>query len=114
MTIEASRDVPSTAPDGAGSWYRVPNDRLPADGRVTSVVVGGRSLAMSRCGGRLGAPIQEGVGLSNTRERLQRRFGRAATLTLGAAADGHTEAVLRWPLAGDTTTPDAVRPEGAA
>ena len=55
MTIEASRDVPSSAPDGAGSWYRVPDDQLPADGRVASVVVDGRSLAMSRCGGRLGA-----------------------------------------------------------
>lgn len=58
MTIETSRDVPATAPgtlDGDGSWYRVPDDRLPAEGRVTSVVVDGRSLAMSRCGGRLGA-----------------------------------------------------------
>lgn len=71
-------------------------------------------LVVRDSGGRLGAPIQEGVGLSNTRERLQRRFGRAATLTLGTAADGHTEAVLRWPLTRDTTTPDAVRPGGAA
>jgi len=58
MTIEADRDVPAAAPgtpDDYGTWHRVPDDRLPADGRVTSVVVDGRSLAMSRCGGRLGA-----------------------------------------------------------
>ncbi len=61
MTIEASRDT-STGQDASTGqkevgtdWHRVPDDRLPADGRVTSVVVNGRSLAMSRCGGRLGA-----------------------------------------------------------
>ncbi len=55
MTIEASRDASTTAPQDGRDWYRVPDDRLPADGRVTSVTVNGRSLAMSRCGGRLGA-----------------------------------------------------------
>jgi len=36
-------------------WRRVRDADVPADGRVRSVVVDGRSIAMSRCGGRLGA-----------------------------------------------------------
>jgi pyruvate oxidase len=36
-------------------WRRVPAADVPAEGRVRSVVVDGRSIAMSRCGGRLGA-----------------------------------------------------------
>jgi nitrite reductase/ring-hydroxylating ferredoxin subunit len=36
-------------------WLRVRDVDVPADGRVRSVVVDGRSIAMSRCGGRLGA-----------------------------------------------------------
>ena len=36
-------------------WRRVGEADVPAEGRVRSVVVDGRSIAMSRCGGRLGA-----------------------------------------------------------
>ena len=36
-------------------WVRVRDADVPADGRVRSVVVAGRSIAMSRCGGQLGA-----------------------------------------------------------
>ncbi len=36
-------------------WLRVRDEDVPADGRVRSVVVDGRSIAMSRCGGQLGA-----------------------------------------------------------
>ena len=36
-------------------WRRVGETDVPAEGRVRSVVVDGRSIAMSRCGGRLGA-----------------------------------------------------------
>lgn len=39
----------------AGAWYRVDPADVPADGRVRSVTVGGRSVALSRCGARLGA-----------------------------------------------------------
>lgn len=53
MAIEAGRDVRPTDPGAA--WHRIPDDHLPQDGRVTNVVIGGRSLAMSRCGGLLGA-----------------------------------------------------------
>jgi pyruvate oxidase len=37
------------------NWHRVDDVDVPADGRVRSVVVGGRSIAMARCGERLGA-----------------------------------------------------------
>src|SRR5215467_14411257 len=37
------------------SWHRVEAVDVPADGRVRSVVVGGRTVALARCGGRLGA-----------------------------------------------------------
>src|SRR4051794_8129138 len=37
------------------SWHRVDDADLPGEGRVRSVVVDGRSVAMSRCAGQLGA-----------------------------------------------------------
>jgi pyruvate oxidase len=37
------------------NWHRVDGVDVPADGRVRSVVVGGRSIALARCGARLGA-----------------------------------------------------------
>ncbi len=36
-------------------WHRLDDDDLPRDGRVVSVTVDGRSLAVSRCADRLGA-----------------------------------------------------------
>src|SRR5436305_899126 len=36
-------------------WHRVDPTDVPADGRVRSVTVDGRSVALSRCGARLGA-----------------------------------------------------------
>ncbi|WP_372660569.1 thiamine pyrophosphate-binding protein [Amycolatopsis kentuckyensis] len=36
-------------------WHRVDPADVPADGRVRSVTVAGRSVALSRCGARLGA-----------------------------------------------------------
>ncbi|WP_143264304.1 thiamine pyrophosphate-binding protein, partial [Amycolatopsis kentuckyensis] len=36
-------------------WHRVDPADVPADGRVRSVTVDGRSVALSRCGARLGA-----------------------------------------------------------
>ncbi|NUR97575.1 MAG: Rieske 2Fe-2S domain-containing protein [Kribbellaceae bacterium] len=38
-----------------GNWHRVDEVDVPADGRVRSVVVDGRSIALARCGARLGA-----------------------------------------------------------
>jgi thiamine pyrophosphate-dependent acetolactate synthase large subunit-like protein/nitrite reductase/ring-hydroxylating ferredoxin subunit len=37
------------------TWHEVPAADLPAEGRVRSVVVDGRSMALSRCGGEWGA-----------------------------------------------------------
>ena len=37
------------------SWHRVSPEDVPEEGRVRSVIVDGRSIAMTRCGGRLGA-----------------------------------------------------------
>ena len=45
----------------------------------------------------LAEPVQEGVGLANTRERLRHHFGPWARLWLGSR-DGQTLAVLSWPL----------------
>ncbi|HEX4432423.1 MAG TPA: thiamine pyrophosphate-binding protein [Frankiaceae bacterium] len=39
----------------AATWHRVDDTDVPGDGRVRSVEVGGRTVAMSRCGARLGA-----------------------------------------------------------
>ncbi|MFI5691692.1 thiamine pyrophosphate-binding protein [Kribbella sp. NPDC051586] len=39
----------------SGNWHRVDENDVPADGRVRSVVVDGRSVALARCGARLGA-----------------------------------------------------------
>src|SRR2546427_12019681 len=36
-------------------WHRVDPVDVPEDGRVRSVVVDGRSVALARCGARLGA-----------------------------------------------------------
>ena len=39
----------------AGQWHRVDDDQVPDEGRVRSVEVDGRTVALARCGGRLGA-----------------------------------------------------------
>lgn len=41
--------------DHSQTWHRVSPEDVPDEGRVRSVVVDGRSIAMTRCGGRLGA-----------------------------------------------------------
>ena len=52
MTGEATTGVTET-PDP--TWHRIDEADLPAEGRIRSVVVDGRSVAVSRCGGHLGA-----------------------------------------------------------
>jgi signal transduction histidine kinase len=44
------------------------------------------------------APLREGIGLSNTRERLLELYGDAATLELTNAAGGGTVATVRLPF----------------
>jgi hypothetical protein len=43
------------------NWHRVDEVDVPADGRVRSVVVDGRSIAMARCGARLGVDQRSDV-----------------------------------------------------
>ncbi len=45
----------STSQVTTGSWHRVSPVDVPGDGRVRSVTVDGRGLALTRCGGSLGA-----------------------------------------------------------
>ena len=45
----------STSEVAAGTWHRVSSVDLPGDGRVRSVTVDGRSLALTRCAAVLGA-----------------------------------------------------------
>jgi len=40
---------------GSGGWHRVDPVDVPGDGRVRSVLVGGRTVALARCGADLGA-----------------------------------------------------------
>ena len=39
----------------AATWHRFEDVDIPAEGRVRAAVVDGRPVALSRCGGRLGA-----------------------------------------------------------
>jgi thiamine pyrophosphate-dependent acetolactate synthase large subunit-like protein/nitrite reductase/ring-hydroxylating ferredoxin subunit len=45
----------ATEDGGTGSWHRVDPTDVPDEGRVGSLVVDGRPVALTRCGGRLGA-----------------------------------------------------------
>jgi len=42
-------------PEHGTDWHRVDPEEVPEDGRVGSLVVDGRPVALTRCGGRLGA-----------------------------------------------------------
>jgi two-component system, LytTR family, sensor kinase len=44
-----------------------------------------------------GTPAREGIGLGNTRRRLEQLYGRLATLEIGAAAGNGTAVVVRLP-----------------
>src|SRR5664279_5258991 len=46
---------PGTSTEAGSRWHRVEAGEVPDEGRVRTVVVDGRSLAMARCGTRLGA-----------------------------------------------------------
>jgi pyruvate oxidase len=48
-------DLADRTSERTESWHRVSPEDVPGEGRVRSVTVDGRSIAMTRCGGRLGA-----------------------------------------------------------
>jgi signal transduction histidine kinase len=45
-----------------------------------------------------GRPLREGIGLANTRERLEHIYGGAATLQLRNGAHGGAESIVRLPV----------------
>ena len=66
---------------------------------ISARVVEGRlELAVRDDGVGMGAAQAEGVGLSNTRERLRTLYGDAATLVLRTPAGGGTEAAITIPF----------------
>jgi two-component system, LytTR family, sensor kinase len=48
--------------------------------------------------GSIGGQRREGIGLANTRERLDHLYGGSATLQLGNRAGGGAEAVVTMPV----------------
>src|SRR6187402_2342896 len=54
-TLDARDSDASTAGTADTTWHRVEAGDVPDEGRVRSVIVAGRQVAMARCGGRLGA-----------------------------------------------------------
>jgi len=66
---------------------------------ITARVVGSMlELAVRDDGVGMAATQREGVGLSNTRERLRTLYGNDATLSISAPPDGGTLVTLRLPL----------------
>lgn len=53
-----------------------------------------------------GRPLREGIGLANTRERLEHLYGSAATLQLRNRVQGGAEAVVRLPVRSEAAMPD--------
>src|SRR5262245_22338714 len=78
------------------SWHQVDQHDVPDEGRVRSVTVDGRSVALTRCGGRLGA-------LANT-----------CPLQAGPVVEGPSEkGLLRCPWHGYDYDPVTGAPPGA-
>jgi pyruvate oxidase len=55
MAGDVTSDVETATAEPHSRWHRIEEADLPAEGRVRSVLVDGRSVAVSRCGGRVGA-----------------------------------------------------------
>ncbi len=88
------------------TWHRVDDTDVPGDGRVRSVEVGGRSVAMARCGARLGAlenhcPHQGGpLGEGSIEKGLLRCpwHGYDYDPITGEAAGGFNDTVPSYPV----------------
>jgi pyruvate oxidase len=88
------------------NWHRVDGVDVPADGRVRSVVVDGRSIAMARCGARLGAlenrcPHQGGpLGEGSIEKGLLRCpwHGYDYDPITGRPPEGFSDAVTSYPV----------------
>ena len=55
MLIGLDPDEERYMDGGTQSWHPVATEDVPEEGRVRSVTVDGRTIALTRCGGRLGA-----------------------------------------------------------
>jgi sensor histidine kinase YesM len=53
--------------------------------------------------GRDGRPTREGIGIANTRERLDHIYGNGASLLLGNGSNGGAEAVVLLPATSDSS-----------
>jgi two-component system LytT family sensor kinase len=81
--------------------YAIAARREPVTIGISGREEGGRLVLSVRDDGPMtgtGDPHGEGIGLANVRDRLQARFGDAASLTFGPRADGGFETVLTMPL----------------
>jgi signal transduction histidine kinase len=75
------------------------------------------SIADSGIGFRLdagGRPVREGIGIANTRARLEHLFGDQAALVLQNAAQGGAEAVVLLPATRDVSLRNASSRNGSA
>ena len=107
MTDTVPDARPDTAADtrsGAARWHRVDPVDVPGEGRVRSVVVDGESVALTRCGGVLGAlenrcPHQGGpVGEGSIENGLLRCpwHGYDYDPTTGRPPEGFSDAVTAY------------------
>ena len=98
------------APLGAGGTVEIAARRLNGVLEIT-VRDDGAGLGAS------GEPIQEGVGLSNTRRRLEALYGEDHTFEIRSPKEGGTTVTVTFPYRPDTTTrhPDeaAIAPDEA-
>jgi len=72
------------------SWHRIDETDQPAEGRVRSAVVDGRSVPVSRCGGRIGA-------LANRCPTKADRRGKARSRTSLTEVDEPVPMLLTTP-----------------
>ena len=59
--------------------------------------------------GRDGRPAREGIGIANTRERLDHIYGTAGSLTLRNGPDGGAEAIVIVPFVADHANGNTIR-----
>ena len=81
------------------------NVRRSGDSLRISIADSGAGFTL----GRDGRPAREGIGIANTRERLDHIYGSAASLALGNQPGGGAEAVVVVPIAPEPAHVAAVR-----
>jgi hypothetical protein len=87
-----------------GGWHRVDPVDVPDEGRVRSVTVDGRTVALARCGARLGALENRTVDVGNHAYSLGRYLeskGQPVLMSgyLGSIGFGYPAALGAWAAA---------------